>query len=300
MRTGSSSRHCLTLLLLGLLCFSLCAEAQDGPLHRMKFKRPADLHAYFHYSGGRQGIVSGHRGGIENNLPENSIAAFENTLTYTPAFFEIDPRLTKDSIIILMHDATLDRTTNGKGKVSDYTWAELKQLKLKDAAGNITEYRIPTLSEAIDWARGKTILSLDWKDVPYAMTADLILKKRAVAFVMIGIQHLEQAQYYLNRNRNFMFAMFIDAAAKLAEVEKSGIPFKQVMAYVGPEDKPANKDLYNLLHQKGIMCMIAAAPIYDKLEPEEKRRLAYQRIFENGVDIIESDRPIELSKALLK
>jgi glycerophosphoryl diester phosphodiesterase len=286
------------LLLLWFVLSAPGADAQQGKLHTIKLRKPGELQAYFHYTGKRAAIVSGHRGGKENNLPENSIAAFENTLRHTPAFFEIDPRLTKDSVIILMHDATLERTTTGKGRVSDYTWEELKQLNLKDADGNVTSYHIPTLSEAIDWARGKTILSLDYKGVPYKMTADLITKKKAHAFVMVGIQNLNQAQFYLHHNKNYMFAIFIDSPEKLAEVEKAGIPLKQVMAYVGPQDKPENKAFYDLLHQKGIMCMVAAAPVYDKLQNAEERKSAYQRIIRNGVDIIESDLPIEVAKAL--
>ncbi|EOR94315.1 Glycerophosphoryl diester phosphodiesterase [Arcticibacter svalbardensis MN12-7] len=293
-----NNSHSVVLLLLLIFSLSLRADAQHRQLHTIKLRKPADLQAYFHYTNKREPIVSGHRGGQENNLPENSISAFENTLKYTPAFFEIDPRLTKDSVIILMHDETLERTTTGKGKVSDYTWAELRQLNLKDVEGNVTTYHIPTLSEAIDWARNKTILSLDWKGVPYEMTAELINKKNAHAFVMVGIQNLKQAQFYLHNNRNYMFAMLINSAAKLAEIEEGGIPLKQVMAYVGSQDKPENRGLYDLLHKKGIMCMVAAAPIYDKLKLADERSLAYQQIIRNGVDILESDRPIEVSKAL--
>lgn len=284
--------------LLWFVLYASNAEAQHQQLHKIKLRKPADLHAYFQYTGTKAPIVSGHRGGKENNLPENSIAAFENTLKYTPSFFEIDPRLTKDSVIILMHDATLERTTTGKGKVSDYTLAELKQLNLKDADGKVTRHRIPTLSEAIDWARGKTILSLDYKGVPYRMTANLIAEKKAHAFVMIGIQNMKQAQFYLQQNRNYMFAIFIDSPGKLAEVEAAGIQPKQVMAYVGPQDKPENKGLYDLLHQKGIMCMVAAAPVYDRLPTAKERKTAYRRIIQSGVDIIESDLPIEVSRAL--
>jgi len=79
------------------------------------------LHEYFSYLGNDVPLISGHRGGTTKGFPENCIAAFENTLRYTPAFFEIDPRLTKDSVIVLMHDPTLERTTNGSGKVSDFT-----------------------------------------------------------------------------------------------------------------------------------------------------------------------------------
>ena len=64
-----------------------------------------------------------------------------------------------------MHDPTLERTTTGKGRVVDFTLGELKQLRLKDNSGNVTEFQIPTLDEVLDWARGKTILVLDQKDV---------------------------------------------------------------------------------------------------------------------------------------
>jgi glycerophosphoryl diester phosphodiesterase len=295
MKNNAPSTHSLLIL---LVLTSLLAPAQDAELHTIELNKPADLHRYFHYTGNTAPLVSGHRGGVEDNLPENSIAAFENTLKYTPAFFEIDPRLTKDSVIILMHDETLERTTNGKGRVSDYTWAELRQLNLKDVDGNITNHRIPTLSEAIDWARGKTILSLDWKGVPYQLTADLIAAKKAHAFVMVGIQKLEQAQFYLEENKNYMFAIFIDSPEKLKEVENAGIPLRQVMAYVGSRDKPEKKPLYTLLHQKGMMCMVAAAPEYDRLQSAAERTAAYQRIIQSGVDIIESDRPIAVAKAV--
>ena len=66
-------------------------------------------------------------------------------------FFEIDPRLTKDSVIVLMHDVTLDRTTNATGRLADYTWEELQDVSLKDSEGNVTSCRIPTLEGVIEW-----------------------------------------------------------------------------------------------------------------------------------------------------
>ena len=106
-------------------------------------------------------MVSGHRGGYEEGYAEICIVGLENVLTLMPAFFEIDPRLTKDSVIVLMHDATLDRTTTGKGKIKDYTWEELQSLRLKDHSGKVTDCRIPTLEEVIVWSKGKTIFYFD-------------------------------------------------------------------------------------------------------------------------------------------
>lgn len=88
-------------------------------------------------------------------FPENCIESFEKTLTMMPSFFEIDPRMTKDSVIVLMHDATIDRTTTGTGKVSDYTYAELQQFFLKDREGNVTTYKIPPSRSASPGARAR-------------------------------------------------------------------------------------------------------------------------------------------------
>src|SRR5690554_341347 len=110
------------IFLSALITFFGCAvptvNQEDDPFW-LAFDTPAELHRFFRYEEGKH-IVSGHRGTMELGLPENSIASMEKVLEHTPAFFEIDPRLTKDSVVILMHDATLDRTTNGTGKVSDY------------------------------------------------------------------------------------------------------------------------------------------------------------------------------------
>ena len=100
------------------LCLSFYSVVFGQKIHSLQFESPQAMRDYFTYAKGKR-IVSGHRGTIEAGLPENSIAAFEAVLRKTPAIFEIDPRYTKDSVAILMHDSTLDRTTNGKGKVSD-------------------------------------------------------------------------------------------------------------------------------------------------------------------------------------
>ena len=139
---------------------------------------------------------------------ENCIEGLENVLTQMPAFFEIDPRLTKDSVIVLMHDATLDRTTTGKGRVKDYTWEELQSLRLKDHSGKVTDCRIPTLEEVIVWSKGKTIINLDKKDVPMSMIAALIKKHRAEKHVMLTVHTGAQARYYYDRFPDIMMSVF--------------------------------------------------------------------------------------------
>src|SRR5690606_27341521 len=130
------------------------------------------------------------------------IATFEHTLRHTPAILEVDPRYTKDSVIVLMHDETLDRTTNGSGRVADHTWEELKKLKLKDPRGRLTPYRIPTLAEALEWAKGKTVLVLDQKDVPMEARARAVSRSNAESCAMLIVYSFDDAQRCYRMNKN--------------------------------------------------------------------------------------------------
>lgn len=105
-------------------------------------------------------MVVAHRGNWRQ-APENSIWAVKKALEYGANMAEIDLALTKDSVLILMHDKTIDRTTTGKGKPGDYTLAEIKQFYLKDGAGHATQMRIPTLEEVLQVSKGKIFLNLD-------------------------------------------------------------------------------------------------------------------------------------------
>jgi glycerophosphoryl diester phosphodiesterase len=105
-------------------------------------------------------FVVAHRGDWRN-VPENSIASIENCIKMGIDMVEIDVRRSVDGHFVLMHDETVNRTTDGKGKVSALNLKELKNLKLINAQGEITQYNIPTLEEALVAAKGNIMLNLD-------------------------------------------------------------------------------------------------------------------------------------------
>lgn len=282
--------------------FTWLAVFQAAPtfsqnLHKLNFKTVEEMYDYFKYAPGKK-VISGHRGTIEENMPENSIAAMEAVLKHTPAIFEIDPRLTKDAVPVMVHDATLERTTTGSGKVADFTWKELQKLKLKDHKGNPTKYKINTLEEMILWAKGKTILNLDKKDLPMEMTAEIIRKHNAYAWVWVTVHNVEQAKFYLDKNPKQYLSMHIRSKEDLDAFKASGLPFDRMIVYIGPEIKPANQEMYQFFREKGVMCMISSAPTYDKLPNVEERAEKYRAVFEDGAAVLESDLPIEVSKAI--
>ena len=111
-----------------------------------------------------QGVtVIAHRG-ASRFAPENTIAAFEKAIARGADLIEIDIRETKDGHLVVMHDVTVDRTTNGSGAVAGLTLAEIKQL---DAGSSFSfEFKgekIPTLDEALEAMKGRALPDLDFK-----------------------------------------------------------------------------------------------------------------------------------------
>lgn len=105
-------------------------------------------------------MVVAHRGDWRQ-APENSVWSIKKAIENRVNMAEIDLAMTKDSVLILMHDNTIDRTTTGKGRPQDYTLAEIKQFYLRDGAGHPTQMRVPTLEEILEVSKGKIFLNLD-------------------------------------------------------------------------------------------------------------------------------------------
>ncbi|MDD6682233.1 MAG: glycerophosphodiester phosphodiesterase family protein [Clostridiales bacterium] len=115
-------------------------------------------------------FVAAHRG-FSEKYPENTIPAFQAAIDLNVDQLEIDVRVTKDDQLVVIHDATVDRTTNGTGKVCDYTLEELRRLDAGSWKGEeFKGLQIPTLIEFMDLV----------KDLP-DMTIDFELKEYPVA-----------------------------------------------------------------------------------------------------------------------
>lgn len=93
--------------------------------------------------------------------PENSLEALEHALQFGADIIETDVRMTKDGHFVIMHDYTVDRTTDGTGRVSDLTLEEIKRLHLKTNWGGRTDLEVPTIEEYISLARNRAHLYLD-------------------------------------------------------------------------------------------------------------------------------------------
>ncbi len=116
----------------------------------------------FHDSNSEYIMVAAHRA-AHNGFPENSISAIKHAIELGVDIVELDVKTTKDGIPVLMHDGTIDRTTNGSGKLEDFTLFELKTFRLKKQDGTLTDEKIPTFEEALKLVHGNIMIDIDLK-----------------------------------------------------------------------------------------------------------------------------------------
>lgn len=165
-------------MLTAPLFLSLIPLADPAPLPRLK-------HSI---------AVIGHRGG-RALAPENTLAAFRNTIKLGADFVEIDVRATKDGQLVIMHDSTVDRTTNGKGAVRDLEFDAIRAL---DAGSKFSaEYaseKVPTFDEVLGLCKGKINIYVDHKEAPTRQVFDAISKHGMEKSVIIynGVGELKE------------------------------------------------------------------------------------------------------------
>ena len=288
-----------------LVLFTWLSFLANGAEHRLDPRTPEGLRELFQRTGEPLPVLSAHRGGPMKGFPENCLATFSNTLQHTFALLEIDPRYTKDGQIVIFHDPTLERTSTGQGRVADQTLAELRQLQLKDTEGNTTPHRMPTLDEALEWARGRTILVLDQKDVPVTVRVKKITERRAEGFAMVIVNSFKDAQAAYALNTNVMMEVMIPNRAKFAEFAQLGVPWRNVVAFVG-HTPPEDRELYEMVHRQGANCMIGTSRNLDLRFMQEKMgslqplESEYRVFLERGADIIETDIPVQLGPLLFR
>jgi glycerophosphoryl diester phosphodiesterase len=153
-------RSIFSALALIATAFGGVAEAQNAP----GASRRAELERRLAGPDGSVMVVA-HRG-CWQKTSENSIDAIKACIAAGIDMVELDVRLTRDNVLVLMHDATVDRMTDGKGKVSDLDWAELRKLRLREGKGGntaLTDRHIPSFEEGLRAAKDRILINLDPK-----------------------------------------------------------------------------------------------------------------------------------------
>lgn len=242
-------------------------------------------------------LISAHRGGPMKGFPENCIATFENATTYQPVVIEFDVALSKDSVLVIMHDDKLDRTSNGTGFIRDHTYAELQKLQLKDNSGTLTAYKIPTLKEVLNWGKGKVLFTIDVKrGVPFAKIIEEVRKTKSESNSIVITYNDNQAVEVHKLAPDLMISVSAKDTNDLERLKSKGVPYDRMVAFVGTRGFD-QKDFW-ALHQEGIPCIMGTMGNLDKRSMARKNTKYYYMYANNGADMISTDNLVMAGKEL--
>ena len=233
-------------------------------------------------------IVSAHRGGPMPGFPENAIETMANRLAEAPVMLEIDVRQSADGTYVLFHDNELDADTDGTGPVSSMTLERLRALRYDEGG-----YRISTLEEVIDWAKGRAILQLDIKPgVAFEPLLEWLDARGAEDRALIITYNVRDAAT-VARASKFLISASVNKETDLAALAAAGVPADRITAWTGLQ--APRPDLWRFLGSNGVSANYAT---YSTLDEQDGSAEAYAALAGAGLHILSSDRPTFAYRAL--
>ncbi len=296
-----SKIYSVLLLFLIFSCKNADRHSQDEGAnkeaqHLIAISTIQEARDFYTWSPDRIPMVSAHRGGPYPGYPENSIQAFEHVVQHTPSIIEFDVALTKDSVLVLMHDNMVDRTTTGKGSVIDLTFEEIRALYLVDKEGIKTDFRVPTLDESLAWGKGKTLFTVDIKrEVPFEMVVDAIKRHEAEPYAAVITYSVGAARKIHRLHSDLMLSVTIRNEEELERFENSGIPSDRWIAFTGTSER--TQEFNALLHDRGVFTILGVLGNLDRSAIARGDQI-YSEFVQKGADILATDRPIEAAEAI--
>ncbi len=135
-------------------------------------------------------VVIAHRGD-HVTLPENTLLAYQQGIDDGVDYVEVDLRTTRDSFLVVMHNASVDRMTNGKGEIKDLDYSAIRALEIRDPANNRV-VQVPSFAEVLALCRNKVNIYLDFKSADPSVTYAMIRKAGMEKHVVVYANSLEQ------------------------------------------------------------------------------------------------------------
>lgn len=242
-------------------------------------------------------MLCAHRDGMYADHAENSLKTLDFLLKSfgdAPVMAEIDIRKSKDGTLFLLHDNTLERTTNGAGKIENATDGYLKSLRLRNGNGEVTDERIPTFSEALEFAvRKKVFLMLDVKIDDWKHVLELVTLKKAARQCLVLTFTPENSRKVHEASPKIMVSCLVKDRNDWNEISKI-VPAPMMLAYV---NKTTPDDVLSEMKSKGIRF------VTDASESTTNNSMTYpvdfyRALFDKGINILVTDLPIEVNSLL--
>ncbi len=235
-------------------------------------------------------LVIAHRGGPTREFPENAIETLERTLKAGTRVMEVDIATSKDGVLFLMHDDTLDRTTTGEGEISALGWEAIRDVNLETYSEE-TGFKPPTLKQALEWAVANgVILELDRKRTTdaAAMVAAVRAAKAENNVLMITYTD-EQAAEMHRLAPELVINATIDSTARLDRLIAAGVRPEHLLAWTGVE--APNPELWQALSARGIESIFgtqsgARGEKLDDIYWEDRNASEYRQLAADGLTLV--------------
>ena len=197
----------------------------------------------------RRVLRIGHRGAA-GHAPENTLAAIQKGIALGVDFVEIDVRRTEDGVLVVLHDETVNRTTNGKGRVDRLCLRDIEKLN----AGN--GEHIPTLEEVLKVAAGKTGLMLELKIRGAAQQTVEAVREAGFRDPVIYASFLHDELKYVRTVDPEASLMVLFGGLFRASVARA---IKYGPSYVGLRHDKATRPLVDAFHRADLLVFVYTA-----------------------------------------
>lgn len=240
-------------------------------------------------------LITAHRARTDDNkYPENSLESIQYCIQNRIDIVELDIRETIDGELVIMHDDSVNRTTDGEGKVSEMTAQKIKSLHLLNG-GKVTASKVPTLEEVFQLIKGEIMIDIDFKasDKALKKTYDLIERYQIEDQILFFLYDYKKSEKAYSMNPKVMVMPRAYSVDDVKEILK--FPFIKII-HIDPSfyEDDFTKDLL----RRNISVWMNALGKYDKLEQESKIGMrSFLRKYPN-VNVIQTDFPLSLRRNL--
>jgi len=229
-------------------------------------------------------LISAHRGNT-GWAPENTLATYKEALKVGVDFIEIDVRTSLDGKLVILHDGTLNRTTNGEGPLKNKSFVELREFSAGKGSIEFDKERIPTLEEVCQlisrwnfWHKKKTYIYVDCKDVAPAPLVEILVKYK-----------LADESYFYGNDSFLLSLKQVFPQARLMPSLRNKEEIQSKIASLNPAAFDASflsltQEMVDEIHSKNIRVF---TDLLGPLDTETN----YKKATKLGVDLIQTDKP---------
>ncbi|WP_421861159.1 glycerophosphodiester phosphodiesterase family protein [Oceanicaulis sp.] len=226
-------------------------------------------------------LLQAHRTGDRPGAAENSIGAMQASLDEGALFMEMDVAKTADGVLILMHDDTVDRTTNGSGPVNELTYAEISELQLVDVDGQVLDEGVPTFAEALTFLTGRGFAQVDLKDTSFEEISDALVAANAVDRSVVITYSIEDAITLSGLAPDVALSVGARDADDLERLNEGGVDFTLTTVWLGVGTGNPDWDAE--------LAALGLETSFGDFGGERNGTVDYQLLSENGAEVISVD-----------